>query len=390
MKKATLTWNHILSAVLHMPGVKVDRTRFLRSALSSYADSSRLAMLDSVRPYTIVSDKAIDSVARNVINRHTLLVTTASTVAGLPGGLALAATIPGDITQYYYHVVVVAQKLAYLYGFPDICDESGELNDTAADLLTIFMGSMMGVRVADQGISQLARGMARAAVGRLPRVAISAATIYPVAGTIARIAGLRLSREGFAKTASKLIPVAGGLFAGSLTLFTFAPGARRLQKRLKAQKHYFAEGDVEALQYANIRAAFVKAEQSDVHPEQQQRAIAQLLINTANLANTVTDAQYWVIEQYIARTDLSDDEKLQMLGTLSIGEAAPASYSHTVDYDVLVCDSKAVNQALRAMIRVARAGTGTISPAASVYLAKTAKTLGLDGRQLDHLLNTEH
>ena len=85
MEKETLIWNKILAAVLKMPGVKVDRVTFLRKALKDYCNEQRLDMLANVRPYTITSDKVIDQVATQCINRHTALATTGSTLAGLPG-----------------------------------------------------------------------------------------------------------------------------------------------------------------------------------------------------------------------------------------------------------------------------------------------------------------
>ena len=204
MNKDTLSWSKLLAAVLRMPGVRVDRVAFLRKSLSGYAGEQKLDMLVNVRPYAIVSDKVIDQVATACINRHTVLATTASTLAGLPGGLAMAATLPGDLTQYFYHVVVLAQKLAYLYGFPDFADENGELGENATDLLTIFIGAMMGVRVAEQGIGQLARGVATSAVSRLPRVALTRAAIYPIAVQVARLVGARLTRQGFGKTVGQI------------------------------------------------------------------------------------------------------------------------------------------------------------------------------------------
>ena len=60
----------------------------------------------------------------------------------------------------------MSQKLAYLYGYPDLCDDEGELNDVATDLLTIFMGVMMGAPVA----VELGAGFVPARKpGKLPR-----------------------------------------------------------------------------------------------------------------------------------------------------------------------------------------------------------------------------
>ena len=198
MEKEVVVWNKILTAVMKMPGVKVDRRTFLRKELKGYCNEQELDMLEHVRPYSIVSDKTIDAVASSTINFHTVMATTGSTIAGLPGGLALAATIPGDITQFYFHVVVLSQKLAYLYGFPDFFEQQDEqdgINEVAGDMLTVFIGSMMGVKVADQGIAEMARGLAKSAVGRLPRLVITKTVIYPIALQVAKLVGSKLSRE---------------------------------------------------------------------------------------------------------------------------------------------------------------------------------------------------
>lgn len=380
----SLSWQKVLAVVLELPGVKVDRVAFLRKELKAYCSASKLDLLESVRPYTIVSDRVIDAVAKKVINRHTTLATTASTIAGLPGGLAMAATIPGDITQYYFHVVVLSQKLAYLYGFPDFCDEEGELSDISSDLLTIFMGSMMGVKVADQGISELAKGMAKQAVGRLPRVAITKTAVYPIATSIARIAGMKLTKEGFAKGVGKFIPIAGGLFSGSLTLFTFKPGARRLQKRLKAQKTHFADGDIDALAYKNIKASFSKAEVSEKHPADKQRAVIQAMINLANINGAVAAEKYRLIEQKVAQADLLDDEeKLDLLGNVGTEESRETDFSYDVDYDLLACDPDYAADALHSLIAIAHAGGTKPTAAERMFLTMGAKALGITKETLD-------
>ena len=386
MSNETLLWNKILTAVLKMPGVKVDRVEFLQHALKPYCNEQKLELLPSVRPYNIASDHDIDRAAKTCINRHTALATTGSTIAGLPGGLAMAATIPGDLTQYYYHVFVLSQKLAYLYGFPDFCDEEGNMSDAASDLLTIFMGSMMGARVADQGIAELAKGVAKSAVGRLPRVAITKAAIYPVASQVARMIGIKLSKEGFARGIGKFIPIAGGLFSGGLTLFTFKPGARRLQKRLKAQKTHFDEGDIDALQYSNIKASFVKAEQSQNTPEYKQVAVIQAMINMANIGGEVSDARYKLVEEKLAMADIPEDGKISLLQNLGSEIGKKADFSYDIDYDLLACDPDYAEDALRSMIEVMRADADEPAMAERMYLTMTAKAVGITKERLDELM----
>ena len=379
MEKETLIWNKILAAVLKMPGVKVNREAFLRKSLKNYCNEQRLDMLANVRPYTITTDDVIDQVATQCINYHTALATTGSAIAGLPGGLAMAATLPGDLTQYYYHVVVLSQKLAYLYGFPDFCDENGELGETASELLTIFMGSMMGVKVADQGINELAKGLATSAVGRLPRLMLTKTAIYPVVMQVAKLVGAKLTKAGLAKTVGRFIPIAGGLFSGTVTLFTFKPGARRLQKRLRAQKIHFNDGDIDALEFSNIRASFVKAEQSQDNPQARQLAMLQAMINMANISDDLSADVQDLIEESIAKTDLSDKQQIELLENLG------TEYSFDVDYDVLACEPDAARDTLRGMIAVMHV-TGRKTMAEKMYLSMAAKAMGVSKEELDELM----
>ena len=64
MDKENLVWSTILTTVLKMPGVKVDRIAFLRKELRPYCNQSRLQMIGSVRPYTVVSEQVIDKLAK--------------------------------------------------------------------------------------------------------------------------------------------------------------------------------------------------------------------------------------------------------------------------------------------------------------------------------------
>lgn len=379
MEKEALLWNRIMAVVLKMPGVKVDRVAFLRKALKDYCNDQRLDMLENVRPYTITSDKIIDQVATSCINYHTALATTGSTIAGLPGGLAMAATIPGDITQYFFHVVVLSQKLAYLYGFPDFCNEDGELNENATDMLTIFMGAMMGAKVADQGINELAKGMAQSALGRLPRLAITKTAIYPIAMQVTRIVGMKLSREGFARTIGRVLPIAGGIFSGTLTLFTFRPGARRLQKRLKAQKMHFNDGDISALEYSNIRSSFAKAEQTQDNPQTKHLAIVQAMINMANISDDLTVDVQDLIEDRIAELEVPHAEQISLLETLG------TEFSFDVDYELLACDPDYAREAIRGMIAVMHAA-GRKSMAEKMYLTMAAKAVGIQKEELEELM----
>ena len=158
-------WNKVMSAAMAIPGVKVDRELFLRKELRPYCTKEQMEKA-LVNPVEVISKNRIEALANACINNHTAKVTAISAAAGIPGGLAMAATIPGDMAQYYWHTFVLAQKLAYLYGIPDLRDEEGNLSETAQDMLTLFVGVMMGAAAANNVIKNLSKAFAEQVVKR--------------------------------------------------------------------------------------------------------------------------------------------------------------------------------------------------------------------------------
>ena len=98
----------------------------------------------------------------------------------------MAATIRGDMAKYYWHTFVLAQKLAYLYGIPDLRDEEGNLSETSQDMLTLFVGVMMGAAAANNVI----KAFAEQVVKRLPRQALTKTVYYPIIKQVAKWIGI--------------------------------------------------------------------------------------------------------------------------------------------------------------------------------------------------------
>ena len=106
--------------------------------------------------------------ATSAINFETNKVTLISAVTGIPGGWAMAGTIPADIAQYMGHLLWILQKLIYLYGLDELIDEDG-CDDETTDLIILFMGIMFGVEVANATISKVAMLAAQRASKKLQR-----------------------------------------------------------------------------------------------------------------------------------------------------------------------------------------------------------------------------
>jgi len=224
-------WYYVLGKVMSVKGVKVNREGFLRESFAKYCNDDKvMAIIEKGTFRADVSLELLDDMAKKVINRHKTMAVGASALAGIPGGFAMLGTVPADFAQYYFHVLQVAQKLAYIYGYPDLEQDGDE--DFAA-YVTFFIGVMSGVGVAAKGITDLSQMIANSALKRLPRMALTKTTIYPLVKQIAKVLGVRMTKEIFAKSIAKIIPVAGALTSGGLTLVMFSREAGRLKKSLR-------------------------------------------------------------------------------------------------------------------------------------------------------------
>jgi hypothetical protein len=232
--KKKITWNDVLQSIFAMPGIAVDRNDFLRRQLKGKSERQIARIIeDGIPVRKVIGDKETERLANSVINNHATIATSISTLSGIPGGLAMAAAIPADILQYYFNVFVVSQKLAYLYGYPDLRDESNKLSETAANVLTLFVGTMSGVDVANQAVKVMSQSLAKEVSKQLPKYALTKTLPYQISKKVAAELGIKLTKSTFSKGISKAIPILGGLVSGAITLATFRPGALKLLKVLQ-------------------------------------------------------------------------------------------------------------------------------------------------------------
>jgi len=227
-------FSQVLDAAAKLPGVRINRAAYLRKALQRHCTEDQIKRAIAESPAAAgVPKKVIREVADTSIKFETSKVTTVSAAAGIPGGWALLGTVPADMVQYTGHMLRIAQKLAYIYSWPDLFESDGEeLDEATESMLTLFVGVMFGVTVAQGGVAKVAELMAAQAVKKLPQKALTKGIIYPVVKKVAGMLGVAMTKKTFASGVAKAIPVAGAVFSGGLTLATFLPMSKRLQKHL--------------------------------------------------------------------------------------------------------------------------------------------------------------
>lgn len=227
-------WNQLLTTALKMPGVRVDRATFLRSALTGCCSAAQLEQAIQTTPAKAgLSKRAIREAAESSIKWHRAGVTAVSAVTGLPGGWWLAGTIPADLAQYFWHVVVMLQKLAFLHGWPALLENDAEPDDETKLVLTLFVGVMLGAQGATDTLGKLARALSAELSKRLPRAALTKYSLHRLALEVAKWIGLSLTKKKLAELIGRAVPLAGGVVAGSVTWLTFGKGAERLLTHLE-------------------------------------------------------------------------------------------------------------------------------------------------------------
>jgi hypothetical protein len=133
-------WNGILAAALKIPGARVDRASFLRSALATKVGDDMIKNAVATNPAKAgVPKVVIKKAAQSAVAWHRAGVSVTSALAGLPGGWWIAGAIPADLAQYFWHVVVVLQKLAYLHGWPALFQDDEDIDDETKLVLTLFI-----------------------------------------------------------------------------------------------------------------------------------------------------------------------------------------------------------------------------------------------------------
>ena len=373
------SWDKVMNLALSMPMVKVDRNTFLMNEFSMYDNADQLR---DKRPIDLFDAEAIERAARGIINSHLAKATVASTAAGIPGGLVMAATMPADIAQYYWHVLVVAQKLGYLYGWPDLLDDKGQITEGTRNVLTLFVGVMFGAQAASKLVGEIAKRVSLQAAKRLPQQALTKTMYYPVVKQVAKWIGVKMTKDTFGKSVGKAIPILGGVLSGAITAFSFKPMAEKLQKHLREEMPmmrslkenvFFDESNIEDVAF----------EEQDLQetPENLEKIKIQACINIAKIDFDFSQEEKDFITEMIDNSDeLRNREKKELLEQLNDEKLVD------IDFNRLRGNILYATALLESLIAVVKADN-IVRPAEKIYLFKIAHDLGFDKDTIKEMLD---
>lgn len=245
----------IIIMSLKVPGMRINRSNFLQKEL--FKNYPQNVIDDAIKynpAHAGITVQEIDKIADAVIQYERTCVTGISTVLGAPGGLAMAATIPADIAQYYGYMLRATQKLLYLYGFPEIdTTEKEQIFDTETiNILIICLGVMYGAAGANNALKAIAKALGNGVEKKLLKTALTKGAIYPIVKSVASWFGKQMTKDVFAGFFKKTIPVVGGVIGGGITYLTFKPCCDKLkgslQNTMLSNPNYVDEKDLIIIQ----------------------------------------------------------------------------------------------------------------------------------------------
>ena len=221
----------VITNAVQIPGVKVNRKQFLAEQFASKADNLE-EILDKGPIEAGIKREDIILLSKKLILARTSQSSIASFVAGIPGGLAMAATIPADILQFFGMALRLAQELSYLYGAQDLLVEGKIDDDKVKNQLILYCGVMFGVSGAVSGVIVLSTQLSKTALKKIPQKALTKTFWYPIIKKIANFIGINLTKKTFAQGVSKAVPVIGGFISGGINFASMMPMANRLNDTL--------------------------------------------------------------------------------------------------------------------------------------------------------------
>lgn len=268
-----LTLTNVIAAAIKLPGVKVNREQFLRQQFAKYSQEEIEHIVADGPVEAGCNQDELRHLASGLINNRTLMSTAASFATGLPGGLAMAATIPADMIQFYAVALRVAQEIVYLYGEKDIWNGSDLNMDMVTNQLILYCGVMLGAAGAASTVRIMSSALAKQMLKKLPQKALTKELYYRIIKSVAKAFGVKMTKGVFAKGVSKAIPILGGIVSGGITFASMMPMCNRLVEAMEKAQFAYTEEALEC-DITEIRE-ICEAEETDKENKPEEQSVEQ-------------------------------------------------------------------------------------------------------------------
>ena len=302
----------IISSAVQIPGVKVSRNKFL-SEVFAEGNYPIQDVLDKGPLEVGVTKEELKLLATKLIFKRTSQSSIASFVTGIPGGFAMAATIPADILQFFGMSLRLAQEISYLYGSEDLWQDEQVDVEKIRNQLILYCGVMFGVSGAVSGVRVISTQLAKTTLKKLPQKALTKTFWYPIIKKIGAALSLKVTKTTVANGASKAIPVIGGVISGSLNFVSMMPMANRLQSTF--EKAIFDYSDDEFEKDIEHIASFGE-EGTDKEESLKDKLSVGLKNRTADVSKWISKKREEISEKKQAKELISQNEVFETIERL--------------------------------------------------------------------------
>ncbi len=308
---------NVITTAVKIPGVKVDRRTFLAEMFAK--ENVNLEQVIEIGPIKAdISQDQLSKITAKLILKRTTESSLASFVAGIPGGLAMAATVPADILQFFGMALRLAQEIAYLYGAEDIWKDGEVDDDKVKSQLILYCGVMFGVSGAVSGVRVLSAQIAKTTLKKIPQKALTKTFWYPIVKQIGKAIGVKVTKSTVAKGVSKAIPVLGGVISGGLNFASMHPMAKRLQETFEKSCFDYTDADLEA-DFANLESIDIDAEDVTDAPSETTASVKSAFSSGFKKVSSGVSGLFSKKASVTAAEELSDDDivaKIEKLAKL--------------------------------------------------------------------------
>ena len=223
-------FDKVLALAVELPGVKIEREEFLQKYFSSRFDREIVARIVQTSPISAgVNESVLYEIARECINYEKKKVSALSFATGSGGFVG----IPADLAQYMAHVLRISQKLAYIYGYPEIRSIEGSMDEKTQKIILLFIGVMYGVSGANKVIAEISKSLAGKVGKDILRAALTNTAWYPLLKQCCKQVGIKVTKDALSKIPTKVVPGIGGVVSAGFSYYCFGKGAERLHETLR-------------------------------------------------------------------------------------------------------------------------------------------------------------
>lgn len=223
-------FDKVLALAVELPGVKIEREEFLQKYFSSRFDREIVARIVQTSPIRAgVNESVLYEIARECINYEKKKVSALSFATGSGGFVG----IPADLAQYMAHVLRISQKLAYIYGYPEIRSIEGSMDEKTQKIILLFIGVMYGVSGANKVIAEISKSLAGKVGKDILRAALTNTAWYPLLKQCCKQVGIKVTKDALSKIPTKVVPGIGGVVSAGFSYYCFGKGAERLHETLR-------------------------------------------------------------------------------------------------------------------------------------------------------------